>query len=67
MKNVDGMTEYLKAIVNNRMGNTSAAKTALQKAKRLDSALASYAAKDLEARQLEVINIQPNIESHRAR
>jgi tetratricopeptide (TPR) repeat protein len=53
VKNVDGMTEYLKAIVNNRMGNTSAAKTALQKAKQLDSALASYAAKDLELANLK--------------
>ena len=53
MKNADGMTEYLKAIVNNRMGNTSAAKTALEKAKQLDSALAAYAAKDLELANLK--------------
>ena len=53
VKNPDGMTEYLKAIVNNRMGNTSAAKTALQKAKQLDAALAAYAAKDLELANLK--------------
>ena len=53
VKNPDGMTEYLKAIVNNRMGNTSAAKTALQKAKQLDATLAAYAAKDLELANLK--------------
>lgn len=53
VKNADGMTEYLKAIVNNRMGNTSAAKTALNKAKKLDSSLAPYASKDLELANLK--------------
>ena len=53
VKNADGMTEYLKAIVNNRMGNTSAAKTALNKAKKLDSSLAAYASKDLELANLK--------------
>lgn len=53
VKNADGMTEYLKAIVNNRMGNTSAAKQALQKAQQLDSTLAAYAAKDLELANLK--------------
>lgn len=53
VKNADGMTEYLKAIVNNRMGNTSAAKTALQNAIKKDSSLASYAAKDLELANLK--------------
>lgn len=52
-KNADGMTEYLKAIANNRMGNTEAAKTALQKAEQLDSSLAAYAAKDLEFANLK--------------
>lgn len=53
VKNADGMTEYLKAIVNNRMGNTSAAKAALNKAKQLDKALAAYASKDLELANLK--------------
>lgn len=53
VKNADGWTEYLKAIVNNRMGNTSAAKQALQKAQQLDSAVAAYAAKDLELANLK--------------
>lgn len=53
MKNADGMTEYLKAIVNNRMGNTSAAKAALDKAKKLDKTLAAYASKDLELANLK--------------
>lgn len=53
VKNADGMTEYLKAIVNNRMGNSSAAKAALAKAKKLDSTLAAYASKDLEFANLK--------------
>ena len=53
VKNADGMTEYLKAIVNNRMGNASAAKAALNKAKKLDKALAAYASKDLELANLK--------------
>ena len=53
VKNADGMTEYLKAIVNNRMGNTSAAKAALNKAKKLDKTLAAYASKDLELANLK--------------
>ncbi len=53
VKNADGMTEYLKAIVNNRMGNSSAAKAALAKAKQLDSTLAAYASKDLEFANLK--------------
>ena len=53
VKNADGMTEYLKAIVNNRMGNTSAAKEALQKAKQLDASIAAYADNDLELANLK--------------
>lgn len=53
VKNADGMTEYLKAIVNNRQGNTSAAKTALQKALQLDSSLQAYADKDIELQNLK--------------
>ena len=44
----DAMTSYLKAIAAARTGDTSAAKTALQKAISLDSSLAEYAAKDME-------------------
>lgn len=53
VKKADGMTEYLKAIVNNRMGKTDAAKTALQKAIQLDSSLAAYSTKDLELANLK--------------
>ena len=44
----DAMTSYLKAIAAARTGDTSAAKTALQKPISLDSSLAEYAAKDME-------------------
>ena len=44
----DAMTSYLKAIAAARTGDTSAAKTALQKAICLDSSLAEYAATDME-------------------
>lgn len=52
IKNGDATTDYLKAIVNARQGNTSAAKTALQSAISKDSSYASYAAKDLELKSL---------------
>lgn len=42
------MTDYLKAIVNARQGNTSDAATALRNAVAKDSKLAGYAANDLE-------------------
>ncbi len=48
VKNADAMTDYLKAIVNARTGNNSAAAQALQAAIAKDSSLATYAAKDLE-------------------
>jgi tetratricopeptide (TPR) repeat protein len=48
VKNRDAMTDYLTAIVLNRQGNSSAAKEYLQKATSASSALASYAANDLE-------------------
>lgn len=46
--NADGTTEYLKAILNARQGNNSAAKVALANAIAKDSFWAAYAAKDLE-------------------
>ena len=48
VKNPDGMTDYLTAIVNARMGNTSAAQQALKSAIAKDPSLAEKAAKDLE-------------------
>lgn len=53
VKKADGMTEYLKAIVNNRMGKTAEAKAALKKAIQLDSTLANYSTKDLELANLK--------------
>jgi tetratricopeptide (TPR) repeat protein len=48
VKNADATTDYLKAIVNARMGNNSAAAQALAAAIAKDPSLATYAAKDLE-------------------
>lgn len=48
VKNADAMTEYLKAILNARQGNNSAAATALKNAIAKDASLAKYAANDLE-------------------
>ena len=48
VKNPDGMTDYLTAIVNARMGNTAAAAQALKSAIAKDPSLAEKAAKDLE-------------------
>jgi len=48
VKNADATTDYLKAIVNARTGNNSAAAQALAAAIAKDSSLAAYAAKDLE-------------------
>ncbi len=53
VKNADATTDYLKAIVNARMGNNSAAAQALAAAIAKDSSLANYAAKDLE-----LLNVQ---------
>ena len=48
VKNADGVTDYLMAIVNARQGNNSAAAQALKAAVAKDPSLAEYAAKDLE-------------------
>ena len=48
VKNADAITDYLKAIVNARQGNTSAAAQALAAAVAKDASLRAYAQKDLE-------------------
>ena len=48
IKNGDATTEYLKAILNARLGNNSAAATALKAAVSKDSSYAKYAENDLE-------------------
>ena len=48
VKNADAITDYLKAIVNARQGNTSAAAQALAAAVAKDASLRAYAEKDLE-------------------
>lgn len=48
VKNANAMTEYLKAVLNARQGNNSAAATALKNAIAKDPSLAKYAANDLE-------------------
>ena len=48
VKNADATTDYLRAIVNARTGNTTEAAKALQQAVAKDPSLAEYAAKDLE-------------------
>ena len=48
VKNPDAMTEYLKAVMSARMGNTNDATTALRQALAKDSSLAKYAENDLE-------------------
>ena len=48
IKNGDATTEYLKAILNARLGNNSAAATALKAAISKDSSYAKYAENDLE-------------------
>ena len=48
IKNGDATTEYLKAILNARLGNNSAAATALKAAISKDSSSAKYAENDLE-------------------
>ena len=52
VKNADAITDYLKAIVNARTGNTSAAAQALAAAVAKDPSLAAYAAKDLELKNV---------------
>ena len=48
IKNGDATTEYLKAILNARLGNNSVAATALKAAISKDSSYAKYAENDLE-------------------
>ena len=48
VKNKNGMTDYLYAILNARQGNNSAASSYLKSAIQKDSSLAQYAANDLE-------------------
>lgn len=48
IKNGDATTEYLKAILNARLGNNSAAATALKAAISKDSSYAKYSENDLE-------------------
>ena len=48
IKNGDAMTDYLKAILNARQGNTESASAALRNAISKDPSLAKYAANDLE-------------------
>ena len=48
VENADGMTNYLKAIVNVRQGNTDAAQSFLRSAIQKDASLKAYADNDLE-------------------
>jgi tetratricopeptide (TPR) repeat protein len=48
VKNADATTDYLRAILNARTGNTADAAQALQQAIAKDPTLADYAKKDLE-------------------
>lgn len=48
IKNKDGMTDYLQAILNARQGNNSAASAFLKSALQKDPSLATYANNDLE-------------------
>ena len=53
IKNADATTDYLKAILNARTGNNSAAAQALATAVAKDPSLATYAAKDLELKNVQ--------------
>lgn len=53
IKNADATTEYLKSILAARMGNTSDAAEALRSALAKDPTLATYAAKDLELKNVQ--------------
>ena len=48
VKNADGMTDYLQAIVNARQGNADAAQSCLRSAIQKDPSLKAYADNDLE-------------------
>ena len=52
VKNPDATTDYLKAILSARMGNTSDATQALRNAVRKDANYAKYAANDLELKNV---------------
>ncbi len=52
ISNPDGTTEYLKAILNARQNNTSAAKAALAAAIAKDKKWADYAARDIELKNI---------------
>lgn len=52
IRNKDGMTDYLMAIVNARQGNNSAAASYLKSALQKDSRLVGYAANDLELKNI---------------
>ena len=52
VKEKDGMTDYLMAIVNARQGNNEAAASSLRSALQKDPSLKSYADKDLELRNI---------------
>ena len=53
VKNADATTDYLTAIVNARTGNNSVAAQALKAAIAKDPTLATYAAKDLELKNVK--------------
>jgi tetratricopeptide (TPR) repeat protein len=53
VKNPDATTDYLKAIMSARMGNTAEAAAALRSAIAKDNSFAAYAANDLELLKVE--------------
>ena len=53
VRNADAPTDYLKAILNARTGNNTAAAQALATAVAKDPSLAAYAAKDLELKNVQ--------------
>ena len=53
IKNPDAITDYLKALLNARMGNTSEASAALKSALAKDPSLSRYAANDLELTKIQ--------------
>lgn len=53
VKNANGVTDYLKAIINARQGNNSAAAEALKSALAKDPSLQKYAANDLELKNVK--------------
>ena len=53
IKNADGVTEYLKSVLAARMGNLDDAAAALKSALAKDPSLATYAANDLELKNVQ--------------